>query len=60
MAKWAYKRVTFDVLDVLEDGFEAELDKVGQEGWELIATFDRERGGNSKECFFLFKRMTEA
>jgi hypothetical protein len=56
MTKWTYKRVVFDVLQVLEDGFEKKLNELGAEGWELISTFDRERGGNSKECFFLFRR----
>jgi hypothetical protein len=56
MTKWTYKRVIFDVLDVLEDGFEKKLNELGAEGWELVSTFDRERGGNSKECFFLFRR----
>jgi hypothetical protein len=58
MTKWTYKRVIFDVLDVLEDGFEKKLNELGAEGWELVSTFDRERGGNSKECFFLFRRAT--
>jgi hypothetical protein len=56
MTKWAYKRVIFDVLEVLENGFETKLNELGAEGWELVSTFDRERGGNSKECFFLFRR----
>jgi hypothetical protein len=56
MTKWTYKRVIFDVLDVLEDGFEKKLNELGAEGWELVSSFDRERGGNSKECFFLFRR----
>ncbi len=56
MTKWMYKRVTVDVLQVMEDGFEVKLNELGAEGWDLVATFDRERGGNSKECFFLFKR----
>ena len=56
MTKWAYKRVTFDVLQVMEDGFEVKLSELGADGRELVATFDRERGGNWMECFFLFKR----
>ncbi len=59
MIKWSYKRVTIDILDVLGEGFENTLNKYGNEGWELVSTFDRERGGNSKECFFLFKRQVE-
>ncbi len=56
MSKWAYKRLTFDIIDVTEADFETKLNQAGAEGWELVSTFDRERGGNSKECFFLFKR----
>jgi hypothetical protein len=56
MTKWTYKRVMFDILDIAESDFEARLNKVGEEGWELVSMFDRERGGNSKECFFVFKR----
>jgi hypothetical protein len=54
--KWTYKRVMFDILEIGDDDFEAKLNRVGDEGWELVSTFDRERGGNSKECFFLFKK----
>lgn len=54
--KWTYKRVMFDILEIGDSDFEAKLNRVGEEGWELVSTFDRERGGNSKECFFLFKK----
>jgi hypothetical protein len=57
MVKWSYKRVTYDVLEVLDEGFEAKLNAIGSDGWELVSTFDRERGGNSKECFFIFRRQ---
>jgi hypothetical protein len=59
MTKWAYKRITFDIFDIDQADFETKLNKAGQDGWELVATFDRERGGNSKECFFLFKRALD-
>jgi hypothetical protein len=59
MTKWTYKRLMFDILEVSEADFEAKLNKAGAEGWELVAMFDRERGGNSKECFFLFKREAQ-
>ena len=57
MTKWSYRRVMFDIADLHEKDFESKLDAIGAEGWELVATFDRERAGNSKECFFLFKRV---
>lgn len=56
MTRWMYKRVTFDIVEVSEEPFEKKLNELGEQGWELVSTFDRERGGNSKECFVLFKR----
>jgi len=56
MTKWTYKRLTVDIADVIQEGFETKLDALGEEGWELVTMFDRERGGNSKECFFVFKK----
>lgn len=56
MTKWAYKRITFDIFEIMEPDFESKLNDVGKDGWELISSFDRERGGSSKECFFMFKR----
>lgn len=60
MTKWAYKRITFDIFEITESGFEKTLNEAGAEGWELVDSFDRERGGNSKECFFIFKRPLES
>lgn len=59
MTKWAYKRITFDIFEITEDAFENKLNETGKDGWELVASFDRERGGNSKECFFIFKRALD-
>ena len=59
MTKWAYRRITFDIFEITEADFETKLNEVGKEGWELISSFDRERGGNSKECFFIFKRALD-
>ena len=59
MTRWTYKRLLVDILEVSAPDFEAKLNACGDEGWELVAMFDRERGGNSKECFFLFKRPLE-
>ena len=56
MQKYEYKRVTTDIIEVEKPGFEATLNALGAEGWELISAFDRERGGNSKEVFFIYMR----
>ncbi len=60
MTKWAYKRMTFDIPEITEPAFEEALNDAGKDGWELVVSFDRERGGNSKECFFIFKRPLDA
>jgi hypothetical protein len=46
-----------DVLDIEKPEFEGRLDALGAEGWELVSSFDREKGGNSKEVYFIFKRQ---
>ena len=56
MANWQYKKLMVDILEVSADDFDAKLNKFGDDGWELVTMFDRERGGNSKECFFVFKK----
>ena len=56
MTKRAYRRVQNDILEISEADLEQKLSKHGDEGWELVSSFDRERGGNSKECFFIFKK----
>ncbi|MFO0665843.1 MAG: DUF4177 domain-containing protein [Polyangiaceae bacterium] len=56
MHKFEYKRVTVDIVEVEKATFEENLNALGKQGWELVSAFDRERGGNSKEVFFIFKR----
>jgi hypothetical protein len=41
---------------ITEPSFEKLLNDHGADGWDLCASFDRERGGNSKEVFLIFKR----
>lgn len=57
MHKYEYKRVTVDIVDVEKPTFEEGLNALGAQGWELVSAFDRERGGNSKEVFFIYKRQ---
>ncbi len=57
MTIWTYRRLTMDVLDIEKPEFEGRLDALGADGWELVSSFDREKGGNSKEVYFIFKRQ---
>jgi hypothetical protein len=54
---WDYKRVTLKVTDVQAEGFEARLNALGSEGWELAATVVHEHHGYSSEVHFVFKRL---
>jgi hypothetical protein len=60
MSVWTYKRLTLDILEIDKDDFEGKLDALGAQGWELVSSFDREKGGNSKEVFFIFRRPKDA
>lgn len=59
MKGFVYKRLTMDVLDIEKPDFEGKLDALGAQGWKLISSFDREKGGNSKEVFFIFMRQKD-
>jgi hypothetical protein len=50
------RTISASIWSAWEPEFETQLNAVGKDGWELVASFDRERGGNSKECYFIFKR----
>ena len=43
MQRWEYKRWISDVHEVADDTFEGKLNALGAEGWDLVASFDREQ-----------------
>ena len=65
MQNWEYKTIKVDtkglrggILDTTE--FDDELNKLGREGWELVATFDTNiANGASREAVAVFKRPHE-
>lgn len=58
MKTYSFKRLTLDILDIEKPDFEGKLDAYGSQGWQLVSSFDREKGGNSKEVYFIFMRAT--
>lgn len=56
MKTYSFKRLTLDILDIEKPDFEGKLDAFGSQGWQLVSSFDREKGGNSKEVYFIFMR----
>jgi len=65
MDRWEYKTVKFvpggffgGKLDTEE--FNIELDKLGNDGWELVSCFDTsQHEGSSREVITVFKRKKE-
>lgn len=54
MQNWEYKAVVIEVDEKLEgDKLEAELDRLGSQGWELVAV--RSSSEYYEDCYY-FKR----
>jgi hypothetical protein len=54
--RWEYKRLSVKTTDIASDAFEAQLNALGQDGWELVATVPLEHHGYSHDVNLLFKR----
>ena len=60
--RWEYRTVLIDVATWLgpkiqPEALDAELDRHGAEGWELVSAFDVNRGhGHTSAIVALFKR----
>jgi len=57
--RWQYKRVNLAIGDVPQSAFQDQLDALGAEGWELVATLQHERHGYSHEVHLVFKRPVD-
>jgi Domain of unknown function (DUF4177) len=60
--QWEYKTVKVDTYGFLggildTNKFDSELNRLGQQGWELVSTFDTNmNNGVSREAIAVFKR----
>jgi hypothetical protein len=62
MEKWEYRSVKFETegflggkLDIKD--FDYEINKLGDQGWELVSCFTTNKGqGESREVIAVFKR----
>ncbi len=54
--RWQYKRVNVTHSDVTSDTFEEQLNLLGGEHWELVATVPHEQHGYSHDVDLVFKR----
>jgi hypothetical protein len=61
--KWEYKAIKLDAAgwvsqgQVNEAALEAEMNRLGSQGWELVSAFDTNRGGGgTRDVIAVFKR----
>jgi hypothetical protein len=55
--RWEYKRINLQIGDVPQVEFEDDLNALGAQGWELVATLQHARHGYSHEVHLVFKRL---
>ena len=61
MKKWEYLIVTAKTSSVFTvkidfESLQQEISQLGEEGWELVSTSDRNQNGNTKDIALYFKR----
>jgi hypothetical protein len=65
--KWEYKAIKLDAEGfwisqghVNEAALEAEMNRLGSQGWELVSAFDTNRGGGgTRDVIAVFKRPAD-
>ena len=56
MNSWEYLRTVVEFSKLLRGDGDAEVARLGAEGWELVSTIARERHGYGHEVCLFFKR----
>ena len=61
MKKFEYKTISFAKKGLLKSkgNYDEELNKYGQEGWEVVSVYAPVSGGTSTEISYLLKRETQ-
>lgn len=58
MIRWQYTCLKL-AMPELAEGYEAKLNELGAEGWEVVAVVPGERHGYSHDATFVLKRPAE-
>lgn len=58
MIRWQYKCLKLTMPELADD-YEAKLNELGAEGWEVVAVVAGERHGYSHDATFVLKRPSE-
>lgn len=58
-ARWEYRRVVVDGVSLVRGEVDAELNRLGAEGWELTIAVPRDKHGYQHEVSLVFKRPVE-
>jgi hypothetical protein len=65
MDKWEYTSIKLETKGILggileEESFDTELNRLGEQGWELVSCFPTAQGyGQSREVISVFKRRKQ-
>jgi uncharacterized protein len=56
MRRWQYRRVVIDSAAFIRGEGDAEMQRLGREGWELTVAVPRDKHGYQHEVCLVFKR----
>ena len=56
MTRYEYRMMRSDIAHLADAELVTELDRMGSEGWKLVAAIPHEHHGYSKEVHFVFSR----
>lgn len=54
--RWEYKRVPCEPNELQEGEIDVRLAELGNEGWELVTSVQKERHGHTSQLHLFFKR----
>lgn len=60
MDRWKYLRVVVDGGALIRGEADAEIERIGAEGWELASAVPRDHHGYQKEVCLIFKQPVTA
>jgi hypothetical protein len=56
MRRWQYRRLVIDGIAFIRGEADAEMTRLGREGWELVVAVPRDKHGYQHEVCLVFKR----
>ena len=54
--RWEYRRTVVEGISLIRGEADAEMERLGEQGWELVVAVPREKHGYQHEVCLVFKR----